>query len=149
MAARGNAVAVSESGNAVVVVRIEVSSSCPQLHASAAREAPGGSSSDYVPRPLVGGRLRTSARGRTRVHGARVRRVLHALLPMAMTLLIVGTLASPAAALIRPAVTIDGPSSDILSLGGVAMAPDGTGGLVYLRQDQGEPHVFVSRFING
>jgi hypothetical protein len=29
------------------------------------------------------------------------------------------------------------------------MAPDGTGGLVYLKVDQGEPHVFVSRFAGG
>jgi PKD domain len=58
-------------------------------------------------------------------------------------------LAPSAAALIRPAITIDGPSADIISLGGVAMAPDGTGGLVYLKRDQGEPHVFVSRFIGG
>jgi hypothetical protein len=61
----------------------------------------------------------------------------------------VALLAAPALGVIRPAVTIDGPSSEIIKLGGVAMAPDGTGGLVYLRFDQGEPHVFVSRFIGG
>lgn len=61
-----------------------------------------------------------------------------------------GLATAPAAgALVRAAVTIDGPSSAILSLGGVAMAPDGTGGLVYLKLSQGEPHVFVSRFIGG
>ena len=55
--------------------------------------------------------------------------------------------AAPAGALIRAAVTIDGPSSSILSLGGVAMAPDGTGGIVYLKLVNGEPHVFVSRYV--
>lgn len=54
--------------------------------------------------------------------------------------------AAPAGALIRAAVTIDGPSSSILSLGGVAMAPDGTGGVVYLKLAGGTPHVFVSRY---
>lgn len=71
-----------------------------------------------------------------------------ALMSVAIALLVAAALASPANAVIRAAVTIDGPSSNILSLGGVAMAPDGTGGLVYLKEDQGEPHVFVSQFIH-
>jgi hypothetical protein len=44
---------------------------------------------------------------------------------------------------------IDGPSSDGLSLGGVAIAPDGTGGLVYTKTVDGVPHVFVSRYTGG
>jgi hypothetical protein len=56
---------------------------------------------------------------------------------------------APVQALVRPAVMIDGPGTGVISLGGVAMAPDGTGGLVYLKTDQGEPHVFVSQFIRG
>jgi hypothetical protein len=75
---------------------------------------------------------------------------LRAVAPRVAALLaLAAALPSPAAGIVRPAVTIDGPSSDILSLGGVAMAPDGTGGLVYLKRDQGEPHVFVSRFVGG
>jgi hypothetical protein len=54
-----------------------------------------------------------------------------------------------AEAVILPATTIDGPSPEIVAFGGVAMAEDGTGGLVYLKKVEGVPHVFVSRFIEG
>jgi hypothetical protein len=57
--------------------------------------------------------------------------------------------AVPAQALISPPVTVDGPSSEILSFGGVAMASDGSGGLVYLKSIGGIPHVFASRYLNG
>ncbi len=49
-------------------------------------------------------------------------------------------------AVILPATTIDGPSEEIVGFGGVAMAEDGTGGLVYLKRVDGVPHVFVSRY---
>ena len=54
-------------------------------------------------------------------------------------------LALPAAA--SAAVTtqsIDGPSADISRFSDIAMAPDGTGALVYLKKDGGKDHVFVS-----
>ena len=51
-----------------------------------------------------------------------------------------------ASALITPPTVIDGPSAEGIGLGGVAMAPDGTGGLVYTKTVEGKPHVFVSRF---
>lgn len=51
-----------------------------------------------------------------------------------------------AGALITPPAVIDGPSADGIGLGGVAMATDGTGGLVYTKTVEGKPHVFVSRF---
>jgi hypothetical protein len=54
-----------------------------------------------------------------------------------------------AKAVILPAVTIDGPSQEIVSFGGVAMAEDGTGGLVYLKRVNGVAHVFVSRYVAG
>jgi hypothetical protein len=54
-----------------------------------------------------------------------------------------------AQAVILPAVTIDGPSSEIVGFGGVAMAEDGTGGLVYLKRIDGVAHVFVSRYVGG
>src|SRR6185437_14077130 len=54
-----------------------------------------------------------------------------------------------AGALILPAATIDGPSEDIVGFGGVAMAEDGTGGVVYLKRVGGVAHVFVSRFAGG
>lgn len=55
--------------------------------------------------------------------------------------------ATPAAARISTVSPIDGPSATILELGGVAMAPDGTGGLVYRRREaDGRTHIFASRF---
>jgi hypothetical protein len=57
--------------------------------------------------------------------------------------------AQTADAVILPAVTIDGPSQEIVSFGGVAMAEDGTGGLVYLKRVDGVAHVFVSRYVAG
>jgi PKD domain len=52
-------------------------------------------------------------------------------------------------AVILPATTIDGPSEEIVGFGGVAMAEDGTGGLVYLKRVDGVAHVFVSRYLGG
>ena len=57
--------------------------------------------------------------------------------------------AQPAAAVILPATTIDGPSEQIVEFGGVAMAEDGSGGLVYLKKVEGVAHVFVSRYFEG
>ncbi len=54
-----------------------------------------------------------------------------------------------APAAVRPAVTIDGPSRDLLEVGGVAMGPDGAGGIVYRRVDGRRAHIFVSRFAGG
>lgn len=54
-----------------------------------------------------------------------------------------------ARAVILPAVTIEGPSEEIVGFGGVAMAEDGTGGLVYLKRVNGVAHVFVSRYVDG
>jgi PKD domain len=59
------------------------------------------------------------------------------------------THAPGARASILPAVTIDGPSEEIVGFGGVAMAEDGTGGLVYLKRVEGVAHVFVSRYVEG
>jgi PKD domain len=57
--------------------------------------------------------------------------------------------AQRARAVILPAVTIDGPSEAIVGFGGVAMAEDGSGGLVYLERVDGVPHVFVARYLAG
>jgi hypothetical protein len=56
---------------------------------------------------------------------------------------------SSAHAVILPAVTIDGPSEEIVGFGGVAMAEDGTGGIVYLKRVDGVAHVFVARYVEG
>ena len=52
-------------------------------------------------------------------------------------------------AVILPAVTIEGPSEEIVGFGGVAMAEDGSGGVVYLKRVDGVAHVFVSRYAAG
>ncbi|HWE09891.1 MAG TPA: hypothetical protein VG325_11080 [Solirubrobacteraceae bacterium] len=44
---------------------------------------------------------------------------------------------------------IDGPDASIVSLNGMALARDGTGGIVYLKDVTGVPHVFVSILVNG
>jgi hypothetical protein len=82
---------------------------------------------------------------------ARRWRVPVALLGFALALVaaVLAVHVQPARAVILPATTIDGPSEDIVGFGGVAMAEDGTGGLVYLKRVNGVPHVFVSRFVEG
>jgi hypothetical protein len=57
--------------------------------------------------------------------------------------------AREARAVILPASTIDGPSEDIVGFGGIAMAEDGTGGVVYLKRVGGVAHVFVARYAEG
>jgi hypothetical protein len=54
--------------------------------------------------------------------------------------------ATAADAVISQPAVIDGPNSDGITLGNVAMAPDGSGGLVYTKTVAGRPHVFASRF---
>jgi hypothetical protein len=44
---------------------------------------------------------------------------------------------------------VDGPSSDIQSLGDLDVARDGTGALAYVKRVSGVDHVFVSRLVNG
>lgn len=57
--------------------------------------------------------------------------------------------AAPAAALIAPAAALDGPSATILDVDGSALAPDGSGGVVYRRISGGQPHVFALRYAHG
>jgi hypothetical protein len=71
-----------------------------------------------------------------------------------VALLALGTLAalaSPALAQPSPAppTVIDGPSAAISGLGGLSIARDGTGGLVYLKAVSGIPHVYVSALLGG
>ena len=48
-----------------------------------------------------------------------------------------------------PPAVLDGPNASIVSLGGVAVARDGTGGVAYLKQVGGIAHVFVSALTGG
>jgi hypothetical protein len=56
---------------------------------------------------------------------------------------------SNAGAVIHPASVLDGPANDILELDGTAMAPDGSGGIVYRKNVAGVAHVFAVQFADG
>ncbi len=57
--------------------------------------------------------------------------------------------ASRAHAALAPASLIDGPSATILDVDGAAMAPDGSGGILYRKLVAGQAHLFVARFSGG
>jgi PKD domain-containing protein len=56
---------------------------------------------------------------------------------------------APAGAGVFPGDPVIGPSPALASLGGIDLAPDGSGALVATVQDGGVDHVFVSRLVNG
>jgi hypothetical protein len=56
---------------------------------------------------------------------------------------------TPADAVIHQPSVLDGPGNEILELDGAAMAPDGSGGVVYRKEVAGVPHVFAVPFTNG
>jgi hypothetical protein len=56
---------------------------------------------------------------------------------------------SPARAEVSPLTVIDGPSPDVVDFGGVAMAPDGTGGVVYRKRVGGRIHIFAAQTVDG
>jgi hypothetical protein len=66
-----------------------------------------------------------------------------------LSLALAASLSPPAGAAIASAQTIDGPSADILEVGGVAMAEDGTGGVVYRKREGGRPHIFAAQLVDG
>ena len=58
--------------------------------------------------------------------------------------------ASAAHAALFPGEVLDGPNPGLLAVGGIDLAAaDGNGGVVYLRDDGGAPHVFVARILGG
>ena len=89
---------------------------------------------------------------RARRWGVRVPMPVRVSIPLLVFTLVVVVLSvhtEQARAVILPASTIDGPNENIVGFGGVAMAEDGTGGLVYLKRVNGIPHVFVSPYAEG
>ena len=70
-------------------------------------------------------------------------------LSVPLALLALAALPALASAGWFPAQPVDGPTPDIEALGGVDLARDGTGGVVYLKRVDGAPHVFLSRFNGG
>ena len=65
------------------------------------------------------------------------------------TVFLLLALAPAAQAAYFPGQTVDGPSADIDSLGGVDLARDGNGYVTYLKRAAGVNHVFVSLLANG
>jgi hypothetical protein len=57
--------------------------------------------------------------------------------------------ATPASAVIASPTPLDGPSASILDVDGAAMAPDGSGGMIYRKLVEGQPHLFVSQYVGG
>lgn len=55
----------------------------------------------------------------------------------------------PARAAFFAGEVIDGPSPDIVRVGGVDLARDGSGAVVYVKRDGGVEHVFAARMRNG
>ncbi|HVR05868.1 MAG TPA: PKD domain-containing protein [Solirubrobacteraceae bacterium] len=68
---------------------------------------------------------------------------------LALLLLIALALPRAAAAAIHSAQVLAGPSNEIIEVAGAAMAPDGSGGIVYLARSGGVVHVFAVPFENG
>lgn len=63
--------------------------------------------------------------------------------------LLTALLPAPASAVISDVQPIDGPSGDIIEIGGSAMSEDGSGGVVYLKRVGGRAHVFAAQFSEG
>lgn len=54
-----------------------------------------------------------------------------------------------AGAVVSDTQLLDGPSDAVTAVGDAAMAEDGSGGVVYLKQVDGRDHVFAAEFVNG
>src|SRR4051812_31317524 len=94
------------------------------------------------PRPSGSRRRRRASSLRRNFRGP-VRLPLTMRLLLALVLLLVG--AAPARAGWQPPQPLDGPNADVVALGGVDVARDGTGGIAYLRRDG----VYVVRLTGG
>jgi hypothetical protein len=70
-------------------------------------------------------------------------------LALAVALLLQLASAPSAGAEISPVAPIDGPSAEIVELGGAAMAADGSGGIVYRKRVEGRSHIFVAQYVGG
>ena len=79
-------------------------------------------------------------------HGGSRSRLLLTALGVAVALAAAGSTAARAA---TSSTTIDGPSADIGLKYDIAVAPDGTAAVAYLKKDGGQDHVFVSRYEGG
>jgi hypothetical protein len=79
-----------------------------------------------------------------------VRALLVLALSLASALIFAGLIGVlDARAQLAPANVIDGPSPTILDVDGAAMAPDGSGAILYRKLVEGHAHLFVARLQNG
>jgi hypothetical protein len=71
--------------------------------------------------------------------------------PLVLLLVLAASLAAaaPAGADVYAGDPVVGPTPALQSLGGIDLAPDGTGAMVYTLQDGGVDHAFASRLVNG
>jgi hypothetical protein len=72
--------------------------------------------------------------------------VLRALCVSIVVLLVCAVTARAEISAVAP---LDGPSSEIVELGGAAMAADGSGGIVYRKRVEGRAHIFVAQYAEG
>jgi hypothetical protein len=70
-------------------------------------------------------------------------------LVLTAVLLVCVSLPAPADAVIHPASVLAGPADTILGVDGAALAPDGSGGLLYTQEVEGVAHLFAIPFSNG
>lgn len=70
-------------------------------------------------------------------------------LAAALAAAVLGAVPAAAPAVLFPSESIDGPSPDILRAGDVDVARDGGAAVVYLKRNDGQPHVWVSRMVDG
>jgi len=70
-------------------------------------------------------------------------------LTLAATLATALALPATADAAFFPAEVVDGPNADVVSLGDVDLAREGTGAVVYVKRIDGVEHIAASRFVDG
>lgn len=68
-------------------------------------------------------------------------------LAIAFALILVGP--APAAAVVSDVRLLDGPSERLISVEDAAMSEDGSGGVVWLREEDGRAHVYAAQFRDG
>ncbi len=72
---------------------------------------------------------------------------MHRCLAFASALLLIAP--ACARAIVSDVQPIDGPGADVIDVADAAMSEDGTGGIVWLKEVDGHPHVFAAQFRNG
>lgn len=70
-------------------------------------------------------------------------------LPLVLIAACTALLAPAADAAVLPGMPLDGPSAAIKGFGDADVAPDGSGGIAYVKTDGGKDHIYVVRFSGG